>query len=60
LSRFREALRTGYPEKILNLVEQIRPEHAALAAGLEELVRVHRFDRLVSLTEHAVKEAANG
>jgi hypothetical protein len=44
----------------LNLVEQIHPEHAALAAGLEELVFVHRFDRLVSLTEHAVKEAANG
>jgi CheY-like chemotaxis protein len=60
LKQFREALRTGYPEEILELVEQIRPENAALATGLEELVRVHGFDRLVSLAEQAVTEAANG
>jgi two-component system, sensor histidine kinase and response regulator len=59
LNQFREALRTGYSEKILNLVEQIRPEHAALAVGLEELVRVHGFNRLVSLTEQALQEVAH-
>jgi len=49
----------GYPERILSMVEQIRPENAALAAALEELVRVHRFDRLVSLTEQALQEVAH-
>jgi signal transduction histidine kinase len=59
LKRFRVELGKGYPERILSMVEQIRPENAALAAALEKLVRVHRFDRLVSLTEQALQEVAH-
>ena len=59
LKRFRVELGKGYPERILSMMEQIRPENAALAAALEELVRVHRFDRLVSLTEQALQEVAH-
>lgn len=60
LMQFQAALRRGHPAEILGLVERVRPGDAALADALAELVRIHRFDRLVKLAERALKEAGHG
>ena len=60
LKQFQATLKKGHPGEILKLVEQIRPENASLAQALTELVHVHRFDSLVSLTDQALKESPNG
>jgi hypothetical protein len=60
LKQFQATMRKGHPAEILKLVEQIRPENASLAQALAELVHVHRFDSLVSLTDQALEESSNG
>ncbi|MRR35805.1 PAS domain S-box protein, partial [bacterium] len=55
LKQFQATLKKGHPGEILKLVEKIRPENATLAGALAELVHVHRFDRLVRLTDQALK-----
>jgi PAS domain S-box-containing protein len=60
LKQFQTTLKKGHSADILELVERIRPENASLAGALAELVRVHRFDRLVSLTDQALKESHSG
>jgi DNA polymerase III delta subunit len=47
----RQAATRGEKQRVLDLVEQIREDHTALAKGLAALANDFRFDRLVTLTE---------
>jgi len=38
------------------LISRIPQEHADLARALAELVRIHRFDKLIAATDGALKE----
>jgi len=60
LNEFYRALRKGHSTQLLNLIDQIRPEHGELGGTLAGLVRIHRFDKLIAVTEGALKENANG
>ncbi len=50
----------GRSRQLLEQIDQIRSEHADLARALTELIRVHQFDKLISLTQEALKGNANG
>ena len=60
LKEFFQTMKKGRSKQLLNLIEQIRPEHADLARGLAELVRIHQYEKLIPLTREALKENANG
>jgi CheY-like chemotaxis protein len=60
LKQFQATLKKGHAAEVFDLVEQIRPENASLAQALAELVHIHRFDSLVSLTDQALEEYARG
>ncbi len=60
LKGFYETSKKGRSKKLLSMIEEIRPEHGDLAHRLAELVRVHQFDRLISLTQETLKEDSNG
>jgi len=60
LNKFYRVLRKGRSAELLKLIDQIRPEHGELAGTLAGLVRIHRFDKLIAVTEGALKENANG
>jgi len=60
LKEFFETMKKGRSKQLLNMIEQIPPEHADLAGKLVELVRVHQFERLISLVREALKEEADG
>ena len=60
LKEFFLTLKKGRSMQVLHLIDQIHPEHADLAGALAELVRVHQFDKLISTTQEALKENANG
>jgi CheY-like chemotaxis protein len=60
LEEFQATLKKGHSADILELLDRIRPENDSLAGALAELVRVHRFDRLVLLTDQALKESPRG
>jgi CheY-like chemotaxis protein len=60
VNRFCGALNKGRAAELLTLINQIRPDHADLARTLAELVRVHKFDKLMSLTKGALKKNLHG
>jgi len=60
LNEFYRALKKGHSTQLLNLIDQIRPEHDDLGGTLMGLVRIHRFDKLIAVTEGALKENLNG
>jgi CheY-like chemotaxis protein len=60
LSEFSQALRKGRSAELMDLIDRISRDHANLAGNLAELVRVHRFDRLIPLIREALKEKADG
>jgi two-component system sensor histidine kinase/response regulator len=51
VTQMRQAATRGEKQRVLDLVEQIREDHTALAKGLAALANDFRFDRLVTLTE---------
>jgi signal transduction histidine kinase len=50
----------GRSAELIERIERISRDHAELAGNLAELVRVHQFDRLISLVREALKENADG
>jgi CheY-like chemotaxis protein len=60
IEAFSQSLRRGRSAQLLSMIDQIPPEHADLARTLAELVRIHRFDKLIAATEGALKENSNG
>ena len=60
LKEFLQMLRRGRSKELLNLIDRIRLEHADLARALTERVRVHQFDKLLSLTQEALKGNTHG
>jgi CheY-like chemotaxis protein len=55
LEEFSQSLRRGRSAQLLSLIDQIPTEHGDLARTLAELVRIHRFDKLIAATERALK-----
>ncbi|MBP1741941.1 MAG: domain S-box, partial [Deltaproteobacteria bacterium] len=60
LREFFQTLRKGRSTQLLNLIDQIRSDHADLAQTLGELIRVHQYDTLIAVTEGALRENSNG
>ena len=60
LKEFSQTLRKGHSVELIDGIERISRDHTDLAGKLTELVRVHRFDRLIPLIREALKENANG
>jgi two-component system sensor histidine kinase/response regulator len=60
LEEFFQTLKTGRSQKLLTLIARIHPAQARLGRALEDLVRIHQFDQLVSLVEEGLKEKTNG
>ena len=59
LEEFFRALKKGRSAPLFHMIDQIRPEHAALAQSLAELVRIYRFDKLIAVTAEALREISN-
>jgi PAS domain S-box-containing protein len=60
LQEFSQTLRKGRSKELLNLTDRIRSEHGGLARAFDEMVRIHQFDKLISLTQEALKENTHG
>jgi PAS domain S-box-containing protein len=60
LNEFYRALKKGHAAPLLKLIDQIRPEHDDLGGTLTGLVHIHQFDKLIAVTEGALKENSNG
>ncbi len=60
LKEFYGALKKGRSVQLFKLIDQIRPEQSELAEALAGLVRVHRFDKLIAVTEGVLQEDLNG
>ena len=60
LKEFFQTMEKGRSAQLLNLIDQIRPEHADLARALAEMVRIHQYEKLIPLTREALKEDVNG
>jgi len=60
LKEFFQTMEKGRSAQLLNLIDQIRPEHADLARALAEMVRIHQYEKLIPLTREALKEDMNG
>ncbi len=60
LNEFYRALKKGHAAPLLKLIDQIRPEHDNLGGTLAGLVHIHQFDKLIAVTEGALKENSNG
>jgi PAS domain S-box-containing protein len=60
LREFFRTMKKGRSKQLMDQIDRIRPDHADLAQALAELVRVHQFDKLIPLTQEALKENANG
>jgi CheY-like chemotaxis protein len=60
LEEFSRSLKRGRSAELLSMIDQISAEHAELARTLAELVRIHRFDKLIAATDGAIKENSNG
>jgi CheY-like chemotaxis protein/nitrogen-specific signal transduction histidine kinase len=56
LEEFSRTLRRGWPAQLLKLVDQIPPEHDELARALADLVRIHAYDKLITVTKGALEE----
>ena len=59
LREFFQMLRRGRSAESLDLIGRILPEHANLARMLAELARFHRLDKLIPITQEALKEKDN-
>jgi two-component system sensor histidine kinase/response regulator len=60
LKEFSQTLRKGRSAELIDRIDRISRDHAGLAGNLTELVRVHRFDRLIPLIREALEEKADG
>jgi CheY-like chemotaxis protein len=60
LEEFFRTMKKGRSKQLNDQIDQIRTEHADLARALAELVRIHQFDKLIALTQGALKEKGNG
>jgi CheY-like chemotaxis protein len=60
LREFYQMLRRGRSAQSKDLLARIPLEHAELAGTLTELVRNHRLDKLVTVTEETLGEKGNG
>jgi CheY-like chemotaxis protein len=60
LKEFFQALKKGRSLPLFHMIDQIRPEHAAVAQALDDLIRVYRFDKLIAVTAEVLKEISNG
>jgi PAS domain S-box-containing protein len=60
LKEFFQTMKKGRSKQLMDQIDRIRPEHADLAQALAELIRVHQFDMLISLTQEALKANADG
>ena len=60
LKEFSRTLRKGRSAELIDRIDRISRDHADLAGNLAELVRVHRFDRLIPLIREALKLNADG
>jgi CheY-like chemotaxis protein/two-component sensor histidine kinase len=60
LEQFFQTMKRGRSGQLLNLIDRIRSEHGDLAGALAELVRFHQFDKLLFLTQEALKENTHG
>jgi PAS domain S-box-containing protein len=60
LREFFQMLRRGRSAECLDLIARIPHEHAHLAGTLAELTRFHRLDKLIPVTQEALKEKDNG
>ncbi|HSB06156.1 MAG TPA: ATP-binding protein, partial [Thermodesulfobacteriota bacterium] len=60
LQEFFQMLRKGRSKELLNLIDQLQPEHADLAQALADLVRTHKFDKLMPLAERSLRENSHG
>ena len=60
LREFCQMLRRGRSAESLDLIGRIPQEHADLAGTLAELTRFHRLDKLIPVTQEALKEKENG
>jgi CheY-like chemotaxis protein len=60
LRGFLQTLKKGRSRRLMDQIDRIRPEHDNLGRALAELVRVHQFDKLISTTQEALKENADG
>jgi CheY-like chemotaxis protein len=56
LKEFFQMLRRGWSVQLIDLIGRIPPEHDDLAGNLTEWVRIHRFDKLIPMTQEALKE----
>jgi PAS domain S-box-containing protein len=59
LKEFFRALKKGRSTPLFHMIDQIRPEHGALAESLAEWVRIYRFDKLIAVTAEVLKENSN-
>ena len=60
LKEFFQTMEKGRSTQLLNLIDQIRPEHADLARALAEMVRIHQYEKLIPLTREALKGKTDG
>jgi hypothetical protein len=54
--RLRQAAAQADTELVLDLVEEIRPNHTAVADALQALINSFRFDIILALAEQAGEE----
>jgi signal transduction histidine kinase/CheY-like chemotaxis protein len=59
LEEFSRTLRRGWSTQLLELVDQIPPEHGELARALAGLVRIHAYDKLIAVTKEALEERSH-
>jgi two-component system sensor histidine kinase/response regulator len=60
LREFFQMLRRGRSDLSMDLIGRIPPGHTDLAESLAELTRFHRLDKLIPITQEALKEKDNG
>jgi PAS domain S-box-containing protein len=60
LEEFSQVLKKGRSKRLLTLIDQVHPRHTKVARLLGDLVRNHKFERLIPLFKEALKEKTNG
>jgi CheY-like chemotaxis protein len=55
LEEFSRTLRRGWSTQLLKLVDQIPPAHGELARALADLIRIHAYDNLITITKGALE-----
>jgi len=59
LGEFSRMLQTGWSRRLIDLIGRIPSEQSELAGALTDLVHGHQYDRLISMTQEALKEKAH-